>query len=196
MSDAPYELLVGPLSVYVGPTGETFPDIDDAPAGNWVELGTSGDKNISEDGISVQHMQTLEEVFSFGSTAPRKVTRTREGLVITFTLMDLTAEEYSRILNHGTVSTVAAGASDAGHKRVSTLQGSDVTLKAWLFRGSSPYISAHNCQYELPKGYVGGEPTVVYSKGVPAGLAFEIHAIEDDTNGFGVFRAAHAAATG
>jgi hypothetical protein len=57
MSETPYEVIAGPLEVWVAPVGETFPDVNDAPTGNWTKVGTSGVRSISEDGVTVSHPQ-------------------------------------------------------------------------------------------------------------------------------------------
>ena len=191
----PEEIIVSPYEVYLAVTGTAFPLIDVAPAAAWKKLGTSGNKSMSEDGVAVNHPQTIQEFRAYGSTGPIKAWRTEESLVLSFTIIDLLLEEYQRIINDNSITTVAAGSGTAGHKRFSLLRGSDVNLKALLVRGPSPYLADHNAQYEVDKIYEGGSPTVTYSKGAPAGLSFELHAIEDLTNGFGVLRAAHTVAT-
>ena len=34
---APYEIMTGPLEVWLAPVGETFPDVDATPGGNWTD---------------------------------------------------------------------------------------------------------------------------------------------------------------
>ena len=176
----PHEIVSAPLQAYVAPVGESFPDIDEAPAGNWVLLGESGSLSTSEEGLTIQHPQEFFEVKVDGSTAVQKVFRTSESLVIGFTLYDLQAEEYSRILNDNTVTTVAAASGVAGEKSVKIYRGLVVAVHALLVRGkTSPEQDAADAQYEVPKVYQSGGPDLTYAKGEVAGLAFEYMAIFD-----------------
>ena len=54
---APFEIVVAPFQIYTAPINEVRPDLADAPAGNWLLLGTNGSKNYSEDGVSLTHEQ-------------------------------------------------------------------------------------------------------------------------------------------
>ncbi len=198
---APEEIIVSPFEVWFAELADTlaFPDIDADPVGEtWTKLGTSGKLSMAEDGVSIQHSQSIEEVRTYGSTGPVKAVRTSEDLIVTFTLYDLTIEAYAQLLNFGKVTTTAATVGKAGDKAVPILRGTELTLRAWLIRGPSAHLADHNMQYEIPMAYVAGSPTVAYSKGSPAGLEFELHALEDvagtTPKGFGTIRAAHAAA--
>src|SRR3972149_1711190 len=179
MSAKPYEIIAAPFKAYLAPVGEAFPDVDTTPAGNWVLLGTSGDKNITEDGVTVSHPQTLEMIRMLGSTGPLKAVRTEEDLLFSFVLADLTLEQYRHVLNLGSVSTVAAGSGTPGYKHLPTRRGLDVSERALLIRGPSPYGDGWNMQYECPRAVHTGEPEVIFSKGEAAGLLFEFMALED-----------------
>lgn len=186
MPFSPFEIVVAtPFEVYIAPVGEAFPEVDAAPAGNWALLGTNGNRNMTEDGVTVQHSQTIKLHMVYGSTMAVKATRSQEEHRYTFTLLDILPTEYSRILNHNTVTSVAAGAGTPGHDDINLYQGFDVTEKAWLFRGpnASPMSSTgsiFNLQYEVPTGIIDGSPKVVYNKTDPAGLLFEVVALFDD----------------
>lgn len=179
MSTKPFEIIAAPFTAYLAPVGEAFTDVDETPAGNWVKVGTSGDKNVTEDGVTVSHPQTLEYFRMLGSSGPLKAVRTEEDLMISFVLADLTLEQYKHVLNLGTVSTVAAGSGTPGYKHLPTRRGLDVAERALLLRGPSPYADAMNMQFEVPRVVHSGEPEVVFSKGEPAGLLFELTALED-----------------
>ena len=58
-------------TVYLAPVGESMPDIVDTPAGNWSVLGTNGDDNYDEAGITITHSQTLVKKRTLGGTGPR-----------------------------------------------------------------------------------------------------------------------------
>ncbi|MCQ4575418.1 MAG: hypothetical protein NOU37_09270 [Candidatus Brocadiales bacterium] len=181
MATKPYEIIAAPFEVYVAPVGEAVPLIDATPAANWVKLGTSGDRNMSEDGVTVTHEQTIEtdSFRTLGSTGPVKAVRTKEDLRISFTLLDLTLEEYARILNGNTVSETTPSAGVAGFKEVDLYRGLSVTEYALVIRGAGPYGDGWDMQYEIPKAVLTSSPTTVFQKGAPAGLEFEFIAIED-----------------
>ncbi len=187
MATAPYEIIVAPFEIYVAPNGEAFPDVDEAPAGNWVKLGTSGVESMESAGVTVQHNGTVDFHRPYGTTAPVKATRSSEDLIISFTLWDLLAAEYARVLNHNPVSATAAGSGTPGYDTVNIYQGLNVTNKAWLVKSidASPEGDTWNMQYEIPKAVVMGSPSVAYSKSVPAGLAFQIQALFDTAEAAG-----------
>ena len=187
MSTTPLEIMCAPFQVYVGPVGETFPDVDDTPTGNWVLLGTNGHESMAEAGVTVNHTQSVNLVRAYGTTAPVKALRASEDLTFLFTLLDVSPTEYARALNHNTVSTTAAGAATGGYNKLGIYQGPDVTQRAWLFRAinSSTELATGHVQYELPIGVVASSPSLVHVKGAPAALAFEVDGIFDTSQASG-----------
>lgn len=178
---APLEIVSAPFEVYVGPVGESFPDTDETPGGNWVLIGTSGNLNYTEDGVTVSHQQTIEKFRAHGSTGPRKAFRTEEELMISFTLADMTLENYKHALNQNTVTDVAAAAGVPGYRHINNYQGLDVDQRALLVRGvdASPYQAGAEIQYEVPVCYESGSKELVSSKGTPMALSLEYTALED-----------------
>ncbi len=187
MATAPFEIIVAPFEVYRAPNGEAFPDVDEAPAGNWVKLGLNGPENMDGAGVTVQHNQTIDFHRPYGTTAPVKATRSSEDLIVSFTLWDLLAVEYSRALNHNTVSATAAGSGTPGYDTVNFYQGLNVTNHAWLVKSidASPEGDTWNMQYEIPKGVVMGSPSVVFTKSAVAGLAFQVQVLFDTAESSG-----------
>lgn len=185
---APYGIIAGPADVYIAPVGTAFPVANVAPSGTWVLLGVAGGKSMHEDGITVRREADYEDVYTLGATGPRKALRTRERLIIEFTLVDATLESYAAALNSVTVTTNVGPPAD---KTIPLLMGSTVTTRALLIRGTlSPYAdSTVNLQWEVPLVHSRSEPETVYRKGEPVGIAFTFFALQDDTNGFGVLRA-------
>lgn len=176
----PYEIIAAPLTVWQAPVGEAFPEIDAAPAGNWEKIGTLGDQEYAEEGVTVAHPQTIETYRGLGNTGPIKAFRTEEDFMIRFVLNDLTLEQYALVLNGNTVTTTAAGAGTAGFKELPSYRGLTVARYALLARGIwSPYGAGWNAQYEVPVCYQSASPEPVYQKGTPAGLAFEFTALID-----------------
>lgn len=187
---APYEILAGPVTVWLAAASTAEVDVDTTPSGSWTKLGTSGSDNYSEDGVTVTHEQSIETFRALGTTGNRKAWRTEEEHMVEFEIMDLTAELYAKALNDASITTTAAGSGTPGSKSIPLLQGHDVTLYALLARteGQSPYGDAWNAQYWIPVCYQSENAEVVFKKGEPAGLKFKFAALEDATDGFGVYR--------
>lgn len=177
---APFEIISAPFTLYWAPVGESFPAIDATPAGNWVKVGTSGDRDYADEGVTVAHEQSIEKFRGAGSTGPRKVSRTEEDLMVRLTLWDISLEQYRLALNNVAVVATAAGSGTGGFKTITPYQGLDVALMALLVRGDfSAYGAGWKSQYEIPVCYQSGSPEPVFGKGAPAGLALEFTALED-----------------
>lgn len=195
----PYEIVAGPFTLWLAPVGTAFPLIDAAPAVAWVKVGTGGDKNYSEDGVTVAHSQSIEQARPAGTVGPVKAWRTEEDLMISLTLWDITLEQYATALNAAAVTTTAAGEGTAGFKKLGLSQGQEVATYALLARGISPYGDSYAAQYEVPRCYQSGNAEPAYLKGTPAGLDLEFTALEDAnaasaSERFGRLVAQHAAA--
>lgn len=195
----PFEIMAGPLTLWVAPPATAFPVIGVAPAVGWTKIGTNGDRNYSEDGIVVQHNQTFGEARPAGALGPVKVWRMTEDQVVTVTLWDMTLEQYAYALNGVAPTTTAGGAGTPGYKKTGLSRGKDVATFAMLARGPSPYGDAFMSQFEVPVCYQSGNPQPAFRKGVPAGLAMQFSALEhmgaaNDTERFGRLLMQHAAA--
>lgn len=194
---SPFEIIGAPLTVWIAPIGTAFPLINVAPAVAWTKLGTNGDRNYSNDGVTVAHSKTYQKARPAGASGPVKAFLDEEDLMIRLTLWDLTLEQYQYALNSNTVTTTAAAAGVAGFKKIGLSQSVGKTKEfALLARGLSPYDEAMNAQYEVPRCYDSGSAEPVFRKGVPAGLALELTALEDlnaasDVERFGRFVAQH-----
>lgn len=174
----PYEIIAAPFTVWYAPVGTGFPNVDDAPLTPWAKVGSSGDLNYMDDGVTVSHAQTMEKFRALGDAGSRKVFRTEEDLLIRLILADLTLEQYAHALNSNTVTTVPAQ-TNAGYKWIGLSRGFSVATVALLVRGPSPYGDDFNMQYEVPRAAQSGNPEVVMRKGTPAGLALEWTALVD-----------------
>lgn len=175
----PYEIIMSPFEVWVAPVGESYPDVDETPAGNWAKLGTNGKFNYSEDGVTVTHNQSVSAHRTLGSTGPVKATRTEEDLMVSLVLEDLTAEQYAKILNNVSVTDTPPGAGTPGTRDFTLRQGRDVSTFALLVKGPSSYGDSFNAQYQVPRVFQNGNPALVFNKGDAAGLAVEFMALED-----------------
>jgi hypothetical protein len=177
----PFEIVAAPFTLWVAPVGTAFPDIDEAPSGSWIKLGTSGDRSETEEGVTVTHGQEINQVRTAGATGPVKAFRTQESMVVAMTLLDLSLEQYAQALNGNAVTTTAAGVGSAGFKALKLYQGLQVEALALLVRGAagSAYGDDWAAQYEIPACFQSGSPEPVFTKGEPAGLALEFTALED-----------------
>jgi len=144
------EVVFGPLTVWVAPTGTAFPATNAAPA---------------------------------GGTVPRKVTRSAESLLIEFTLVDLTPEQYAKILNDATVTTTVGPPAT---KSFNLMQGTTVAQFALLARGVSDALGATlPAQYQVPIAYQASSPKPSFQKDKPAGLDCQFAPLEDPALGMG-----------
>jgi hypothetical protein len=196
----PYSIIGAPFAVYVAESGTAFPALDDVPGVGWTLLGENGTRSQDEDGVTITHGQTVNDVRAAGSTGPIKALRSEEELTIAFNLMDLTLEAYSYVLNGVTVVDTPAGAGAVGTREIGLSRGFVVAEFALLVRGPSPYDEALTMQYEVPRAYDAASAAPQFTKGTPAILACEFRALEDldatvETERFGRLIAADAPAT-
>ncbi len=174
----PYEIIAGPLTLWLAPVGTAFPLIDAVPAVAWVKAGMSGDRNYSDDGVAVMHSQTITQARPAGALGPVKAFRTEEDLKFTVTLWDNTLEAYTLALGGAAPAATAAGSGTAGYKKLGLTRGQAIKTYALLARGLSAYGDAYAAQYEVPRCYQSANPNPIYKKGVPAGLQLEFTALE------------------
>jgi hypothetical protein len=132
-----------------------------------------------DEGVTVEHAQSMNFFRALGDCGARKVFRTEEDLKIRLTLADLTLEQYSHALNSNTVTEIEAAPGVAGSKSIGLSRGFPVATHALLVRGPSPEMEDGAAQYEVPRAAQTGNPTLVFRKGDPAGLALEWTALVD-----------------
>jgi hypothetical protein len=183
---APYEIIASPLTVWVAPQGTAFPLVNAAPPGAWFQLGTSGTKNYDAKGVTVSHDETINKFIPAGGTAARKAWRSEEGFSIEFELVDLTMEQYAKIINDVTVNTIVGPPAT---KDFNLLQGLTVKTFALLARGLSPINESLPAQYQVPIVIEADSPKPAFRKDAPAALAVRFEALEDSALGFGKFLA-------
>lgn len=176
---SPFEILAGPYTLWLAPVGTAFPLVNAAPAAAWVRVGTNGDVNYDEDGVTVSHVAKRENVRSAGRTGPIKAYTTEEDLMIMLKLMDVSVEAYAIALNKAAPTTTAAAVNAPGTRRIGLSVGADPIVYALLARGLSPYGDNFAAQYEVPRVYQSANQKPVYKKGKPAILELEFTALED-----------------
>lgn len=189
---APYEIIAAPFEVYYAPVGTSFPafSADHAAvlSGGFSWIGTSGNLNITTQGVMVSHQQDINRIRMFGHPGPRKAVRTSEDLEIRFALADMTLEQYALALNFNTVN------DEVGAKNVGLSRGLIPDTRALLVRGPSPYAANENLQYEVPIVFHAGSPEVSFTREDAADLEIVLAALVDESASsaeeyFGVLRA-------
>ena len=185
---APHEMVSGPLTLYTAPEGTLAPEISAMPGSPWVLLGTNGARSISEDGLTVSFEESIESQRVLGSTGVQKLFRTDEDLMLSLSLLDVSAETFAIAMSGLPVTDVAAASGTGGYRAVDLLRGFDVENLAFLARGFSPYGDNMAAQFWLPKGYASFSGELQYQKGEAAMIELEIMAIEHTTHGYGQYR--------
>lgn len=169
----PFEIIAAPFKVYVAPVSTACPAIDATITAPWTLVGSSGDLNYTDEGVTVAHAQSIEKFRALGDSGSRKVFRTEEDLMIRLQLADLTLEQYQYALNGNSITTVPAGSSTPGTKKVGMSRGFTVATMALLVVGPSPYDDEGNLYFWVPRAAQTGNPEVVMRKNTPAVLALE-----------------------
>ena len=178
MASQPFQLMNGPFEVWIADPVELSPDVatpSASIAGNWELLGVSGDKDITEDGITITVEQDVTKFRGLGSIATRKMFRNSQDVVVSFTLADASIENYARALDDATIDM------DSHRRRIQLLMSSDVAQFSLLIRGDgkSPY-GDFNTQWWLPRASHDAPLETKYVKGEPVGLAYRWTALVDD----------------
>ena len=106
---APFEMVSGPLEIYTAPEATLAPLIHLPPPSPWTLLGTNGARSMSDDGVQVGFEETVESQRSLGSTAVQKQFRTEEDMMLSFNLLDVSAETFALAMSGLPVTEVAAG---------------------------------------------------------------------------------------
>ncbi len=180
---APFEIIGGPLTAWLAPVGQAFPDldmVDSAIDAAFILLGTSGADDYTEDGVILTMDQEVGNIRGLAKTGILKARRSSEDLKVGLTVMDGTVEHVSIVLNGNTITTVAPGAAAVGTKAVGLTRGLTVTQYALLVRGESPYLADGIYQLEIPVVYVSSSPAPAFKKGEDvAGFEMEFTALVD-----------------
>ena len=175
----PFEQLTGTLTVYIAAVGTTIPDVDETPGADWTEIGcTDGEQ-------SVQNAGALEYFYDNCHQGPVKAVRPEEDVIIAFTLVGLTLENYASVISD--VANVITNTTPNPDERSLPLKRRFVPGPyALLFRGEalSPY-GALPGMYVIPRGVFDGEPQPTFAKDGRVGLEIEFRALEDTTQATG-----------
>lgn len=74
--------VAGTAHIYLAPVATAFPDWDDAPAGDWTELGY-----VTTDGITLSFGREVNDIFAMQSAEPVRTVATRLPKTVGFSLM-------------------------------------------------------------------------------------------------------------
>ncbi len=184
----PFETIVGPGYVWIGPVGETMPDIDAVPAGNWFDWGhTDGP-------VVVTHGRALNTIFDNNSALPQKEVLVTTSETVVFNIAQLDMEAYAKALQNAGVTTVAAGGGDAGYKSFA-IAPTHAPQFAFLIRVPSGHEDG-DMQYEYERGTMAGDHALSYTRGDKTVIPMELHILESRSvpGRFGVVRAFTATA--
>jgi hypothetical protein len=160
---APFEVVAGPIQAWVAPLSTAFPLVDIAPAASWILLGVNGDKNITEDGMTVRQAAEVNIFRSLGQSMGVKAFRVSEDVEVEFDLADMTLEAIDKASGGpataaGNVISTAASAGVAGFKSLSMVKGFVIPTVALLVRsGINPYGDGFNIQWQFPKAVIPGD---------------------------------------
>lgn len=180
MTAAAYAEVIGsPYDVWVSPVGTAEPALDALVATfdpAWFHLGTNGINNQGTGGVTVGTARTQTSFTPGGSTLEVKSWTTDEKLTVGGSVVDTTIEQVSKILDDATITTVAAGTGNPGHKSIPLVRGVNVKYFALLVRGISPYDDGSgtlNAQFVFRRVFQSASQQLKYVKGTPAEVAWE-----------------------
>lgn len=182
-NSTPYEIIAAPFSAWFAPVGTAFPAIDAAPAGPWALVGSSGDLNYFDEGVTIEIPQKIEFFRALGDSASRKAFRVEEDCMISLVLADLTLEQFAHAVNQNTITTTPAASGVAGFKKIGLSRGFAVATVALIVRGPSPYGDNMTWQLEVARAAQTGNPKVVFRRNTPAGLDLQWTSLVDPTAG-------------
>jgi len=134
MSAARTALFAGPAVVYLAPTGEALPEINDltppaisgvTPGGNWTKV------DHVMDAVELVYSREFQDVNTFEALGTQKVHATSEAAAIRFKVGDRTFDNLDDYAPGITLETVAAGADQVA-QTIAHFGGAGVTEMALL----------------------------------------------------------------
>lgn len=177
-TSSPYEQLIGVWKVYIAPAGTAEPSVASAPSGAWSLLGPTNEDQ------EIEHGGALEFFRDNDGTGPIKATRPEEDVIVRFTVVGLTQENYAKIIS--SAAAISTDVSPVNSKQMNLKRGLVPTEYALILRGESdsPYgnFPAH---YYIPRMVQGSEPTQTRGKDQRPGLECEFYALEDRSQAAG-----------
>ena len=170
----PAELIAGPWTIYVADAGEDHPEIADDVTTPWVKLGA----NLSDDGITFERDETINEQMTLDSPLVAKLFREKDALALTATVLDLSTETWARVENGAAVTSQVPASGEGGYKEFTIGRGFDIKYYSVLLRGKSPEDNNLNLQGLIRYAYISSNGPEL-QKAEAAGLELSIMCIRD-----------------
>lgn len=167
-----------PADVYYAPVGETFPDVDTTPAGNWEILALATE--ITEDGITAGGNVDPALMFALGSVAPVKAGINRRQFQLEFETMDLSVANVALAFggDPDDIVTDVAGGGSPGTSSIDLPASPVPQVWAFLVRwNQSPAGDGFNSQLQIKNGVQVGEGGFMFSKSTPNGQKYGIQCL-------------------
>lgn len=179
------DIIITPGKVWYAPVGEAFPaeDVayDAAWGGNWAQLGyTVAPVSIGYSFETVD--KTIEQ-----SLARVGGVKSSEELMLETTLAEMSAAVAKLAFGAGTITTVAAGASQHGYETLDVGDDFALDLYAWGFEGYY-FDTAGDKQpirFFIYSGAANAGGQMEFGKAVQTGIPLQIKAIADMTQAVG-----------
>ncbi len=187
MHAAPWEVVMGPAGLWVAPVGTPFPLADAEPSGPWKKVGTNGNRNYTEDGVTVAIAKTTATFTGLGSMAPIKAVNSVVGWQARVGVADLSPDLLALLMNGNTVTKTPASGGSVGFDVIDGLIDPQVAVFACVVRGPSPKSPTGYGQFEVVKAFESSESSeLVYVKnGTPTVANLQFTAMEDIAAGDG-----------
>jgi len=88
----PNQVVFGPAEFWIAPVGTTFPEIDAAPIAPWSIIGVAGNKDITDEGITVRGAVADARFRGLAGVTIRKMSLVSRDFEVSFKHADLSAE--------------------------------------------------------------------------------------------------------
>lgn len=88
----PNQVVFGPAEFYIAPVGTAFPDIDIVVPAPWTKIGVAGNKDITDDGITVRGAVADARFRGLAGVTIRKMSLTSRDFEVSFKHADLSPE--------------------------------------------------------------------------------------------------------
>lgn len=177
------EIVTGPLTLWWAAVGTAMPDVDDDAVTGFAKIGTSGDQNYAENGVSIVMDQSMEFFRSLGSAHKICAFRTEQDISVTVSLVDMTLAQFRQGFDLNAVTTDTTPDINI----LDLDYGLSVSDLALLIRGTgnSPGFAGANLQWECNRVIEVGSHEYSFVKGSPVTLELEFDLLLDDSGNVG-----------
>lgn len=88
----PNQVVFGPAEFWIAPPGTAFTDVDLDPSAPWTKIGVAGNKDITDEGITVRGAVTDARFRGLAGVTIRKMSMVSRDFEVTFKHADLSPE--------------------------------------------------------------------------------------------------------